>query len=129
MRAGCVGCLMAVMLVAGCDDHVFEAHSSGGGEVPEGGYEATWDGVQNFFIDHCDTCHETTSPVLRPTIEAEIAAGGGPNVVPGDSGASKLWLSVSHSNGATPMPFGSSEPLPDEAILHIQTWIDDGAAL
>jgi len=122
-----------LLIGVGCDDHVFPTHAA---EVPEGGYEATWDGVQLFVADNCHTCHFDGGPggfVIEDRVEAELLGtatddGLATMVVPGDADASALWQSVSFLGPASAMPPGGV-PLDDEAIGHIETWILDGAAL
>ena len=74
-------------------------------------YEPTWDGVQELFEDHCDSCHPATNGL-------DLRAGIDAYVVPGDSAASDLWISVSGQSLSTMMP--PSGILDPASVAHVQ---------
>lgn len=127
MRGGRWALLGAFWMLVGCDDHLFPAGA--GGEVPDGGYPADWEGVSLFFADHCEACHAATAPILPDAVEADVQDGAGALVVAGDPDASRLWQSIAHEGTAVPMPFGQPDPLPADVIEPIRVWIADGALL
>ncbi len=81
-------------------------------------YTADWDGMEAFFVDHCDSCHPTTNSI-------DLRAGIDSYVVAGDPDASSLWESVQALSISTMMP--PSGRLPDETIAHVEEWIQAGA--
>ncbi|MFT4627489.1 MAG: hypothetical protein ACI8PZ_006173 [Myxococcota bacterium] len=115
-----------LLLLVGCDDHVFPTGEGGG---PSEGYTEDWEGVQLFLGDTCLAgCHEQLEPVMPAAIEDDLLGGLGELVVPGDSAASLLWQAIDQSGNATPMPIGQPR-LSDDTILHVKAWIDAGAEL
>jgi hypothetical protein len=81
-------------------------------------YDPTWDGMQAFFGDHCDSCHPATNGIeLRDTLDTYV--------VPGDPENSRLWISVTGQSLSTMMP--PSGRLPQETIEHVEAWIQAGA--
>jgi hypothetical protein len=119
---------MLALLSAGCDDTLFGI-SEGEPGAPK--YEATWGGVEGFFVQRCDSCHPSLNPLdLHVDIAADIEQGTGSYVVAGDPEASYLWQLV--NGDLLPdliMPLGLSEPLPESEIGHIQEWITNGAVI
>jgi hypothetical protein len=129
--------LVLVVALASCDDPESEPEV----EVEVETYDATWQGVQLLFDDHCVRCHDGTNTFgLASEIEAELVEAGtttggttgtagsqGGLVVPGDPDASRLWQSVS---GVSLFPMPMDAGLLDiETIDSIRVWIESGAAL
>ncbi len=86
-------------------------------------------GVRALLIDQCLKCHggaTTKGEFDLATREALLEdRGEGPAVLPGDSGNSRLYRMVAHSEKPG-MP-AKAPRLPDEAIGKIADWIDAGA--
>ena len=124
---------LAALLWTGvaCDDTVFPARTHGTGAT----YAPTWDGTTAFMADNCEACHSGsagTTPTMPDAIAADITAGTGRFVVPGDASRSLLWQMLDPTTvpAGEPgvMPFGSAG-LPSSTIAPIQQWIDAGASL
>lgn len=113
-----------VLLLLGCDDHLFPAGMS----VSEGGYEPTWDGVQLLMSDAgCLGCHAALEPILPSAIEDDLAQALGALVVPGEPENSLLWRVLMYEEGLVGMP--PSGPLAQDQIAAVEQWILDGAPL
>src|SRR5688572_1666941 len=90
-------------------------------------YAADWAGMEQFFTDHCDSCHPSLNSIeLHADVRADVESGAGVYVVAGDPDASLLWRSVSGVH-TSPMPPG--DQLPETTICHVEQWIADGAPL
>lgn len=104
--------------------------SGGTGDTGGPAYDATWTGVQELFVDHCDRCHPSMQYVdLHVDIAADVTSAAGYYVVPGDPDNSVLWQLVS-----APSPFQSAMPydtglLPLATVDPIREWIAAGAPL
>ena len=89
--------------------------------------------VAPVLVEHCSGCHDATQPesnLSMATLERLLRGGrGGPSVVSGRGGESLL---VKKLKGAgvegQRMPLGK-QPLPDDVIKTIETWIDQGIKL
>jgi hypothetical protein len=115
--------LTALLMSTGCDDTIFSASSAES-------YEPTWEGVEEFFVDHCDSCHPSLQGIdLHSDVENELAGDSAYYVVPGDPDSSRLWTIISDPNDEFLMPFGEAEPLPDTTIDHVREWIENGGEL
>jgi uncharacterized membrane protein len=109
---------VAMMLLACGGDGESTPTADTGATTAPAGYTADWDGVQNLFADHCDSCHPATNGIdLRADIDTYV--------VPGDPDASRLWESLQAQSISTMMP--PSGKLPDEDIAHVEAWILAGA--
>ena len=119
----CVG----LLALAGCDDHTFPLI----GEDGNVGYTPDWTGAQQFFGDHCESCHPSLNdPDLVEAVAADIVDGTGRYVVPGDPQSSELWLVITDQSDQWPiMPLAAAQPLPDEVVQPIADWIAAGAPL
>ncbi|MBA2319875.1 MAG: hypothetical protein H0V89_01860 [Deltaproteobacteria bacterium] len=133
--------------LVGCGDK--DAEDTGGGDtdvadtdtVPDtdlpyvtpifGPYEPTWAGVEQMFVDHCDSCHPAQQGIdLHVAIHDDVANDVKYYVVPGNSAAS--FLNKAISGAMLPlflMPYNRTEPLPGSEIDHVAAWIDAGAPL
>lgn len=81
-------------------------------------YAPTWDGVQELFADHCDSCHPTTNGIdLRASIDTYV--------VPNDPDASRLMTALRAESISTMMP--PSGRLPDVQVTTVEEWILQGA--
>jgi hypothetical protein len=81
-------------------------------------YEASWEGVQQLFVDHCDSCHPATNSVdLRANIDTYVIAG--------NPESSRLWEALIGVSLSTMMP--PSGRLPAETIAPVEAWILAGA--
>lgn len=136
MNRSVCGCVLAVALGAGCDDHIVGPQAQPGyfEDPPE--YQATWLGVKTFFADSCDSCHndaEIGRFDLTEAIEIELSSDLAEEdlyyVVPGDPEESVLWQTLTGRGAVTLMPFGSAVPLPEQTVIHVHEWIDQGARL
>ena len=113
-----------VVLLLGCDDHVFPA----GPPVSEDGYEASWDGVQLLMSDMgCLDCHVALEPILPEDLEDDIIGSLGTYVVPGEPENSLLWRVLVYEEGLVGMP--PTVPLERDLIAPVEQWILDGAPL
>lgn len=114
-------CLLPLLL-AGCDDHLFP-------KVAEDSYDPDWGGMQRLMADHCVACHSTQLPILPDAVEADVLAGGGTWVTPGDPTVSEFYLVMVHDSATySPMPF-AEEQLPVGVTDAVADWILDGALL
>jgi hypothetical protein len=78
--------------------------------------------VKPILSNHCLSCHSNgTAASLGANIRLEGYADVKARV---DDG--RLWGSISHSGGFSPMPKGSSK-LNDCKLTIVQKWIEDGA--
>ena len=95
-----------------------------GPPAPE--YEATWTGVQQLFVDHCDRCHPAQQGLDLHTAIPYDAGYYQRLVKPGDPDSSVLWLVVS---GGTilEMPLDTGL-LPLPTVQPIHDWIAAGAS-
>jgi hypothetical protein len=115
--------LYAVPVLASCDDTVFIP--------PPQIYDPDWDGVTDMIEDNCVVCHGEgagTEPVLPDAFLADVLAGDGEFVVPGDPSASLFWRVISGElvdGDFAQMPLG--RPLPDVSVAHVKVWIEAGA--
>lgn len=86
--------------------------------------------VRQILTQNCVKCHggEKTKGEFDLTTRDGLLHPGaeGPNVVPGNSNASRLMKLIRHEDDPG-MP-SKAEPLPAEAIAKIAAWIDSGAA-
>ena len=113
-----------VLVLLGCDDHLFPA----GHSVSDDGYEATWDGVQRLMSDAgCLDCHAALEPILPNAVEDDIMQGSGVFVVPGEPENSLLWRVLMYEEGLVGMP--PAGPLDQDQIAPVEQWILDGAPL
>ncbi len=112
---------VAIVFAAGCDDHLFNSPEV---EVT-GTIDASWAGMEVFFEAHCDTCHVSIAPDLHVDIPADIDAGTGTYVVPGDPDASKLWQVLLFAPGVPGMP--ATGQLDEASIAPVEAWILAGA--
>ncbi len=112
--------LLTVLLACAGDSTSKDTAAGTGdtGSVAAPTYEASWDGVQAMFAEHCDSCHPTTNGIdLRASIDTYV--------VPGDLEASDLWDAVGGTSISTMMP--PSGRLPSESVAHVEDWILAGA--
>lgn len=89
--------------------------------------------IAPLLVDNCNGCHldaTQTRGGLRMDTFAELMRGGasGPAIEPG-RGASSLLVRKLRGEEGNRMPAGGREPLSDEEIALISTWIDQGASL
>jgi len=90
-------------------------------------YDATWAGVEQLFVDSCDSCHPATNGIdLHADITADIASGSGAYVIAGDPDNSLLWKVIGTSTLSF-MP--TTGQLPTETVDHVRVWIEDGAVV
>lgn len=129
MRSWLVLALVAVVVV-GCS----ESGENGGGAPADSaapvdsGAIAFADAVAPIFQERCAKCHieDSKSGLSLDSLENTLAGGKkGPDVVPGDSASSPLYLMVAGMAEKRMPPKG--EPLSDEQIATIKQWIDAGA--
>jgi hypothetical protein len=115
----------AIVLLAGCDDHLFPALAGSSG--------SDWCGILD---ESCVSCHSAAGKAGGLDLETDahaalvdVASSAGPVlVVPGDPDASFLMAKLEGELAAGqggPMP--PSGPLPAEQIELIRQWIADGA--
>jgi cytochrome c553 len=88
--------------------------------------------IRPIFVSHCYTCHSAdTNPSggLRVDDRNGLLTGGnsGPAVVAGDPEKSLLLRRVAHKDEKRRMP-KEGEPLTEQQIADLTTWIKDGAA-
>ncbi len=86
--------------------------------------------VRPVLVKYCYECHAEGEKIkggLRVDYKDGLVHGGdsGPALVPGDAGASLLYLAVSYEDPDYEMP--PKERLPDEIIGDIRKWIEMGA--
>jgi uncharacterized membrane protein len=113
-----------LVLATACDDHLFPS-----APVEVGSCDATWASVEALFQAECVSCHPTvSSPDLLVDIPDDIASGAGDYVVAGDPEGSLLYKSLT-GDGAVLMPFGATDPLPDETLTCVYDWIANGATV
>ena len=112
----------SLVLAVGCDDHIFPGE---GGE--EEGFTADYDGVQEFFALHCETCHPAVQPFELSQLEDDITNGTEQWVVAGDAAGSEIWQRVANTGEAPVMP--PTGALAQDQVSHIQEWINAGASL
>lgn len=116
--------IVPLLVLGACDDHLFPSVA-----VEAGACEPTWSGMEAIFVAHCDSCHPAvSSPDLHADISAEAAAGGGAYLLPGDPEGSLLYQ-VFEGVDAILMPFGATEPLPEETRACVYDWIANGAVV
>ena len=110
--------MIAVMILLACGG---DADSNDGSPTADTGpvvYEATWDGVQQLFADHCDSCHPATNGIdLRASIDTYVVAN--------DPDASRLMIALRAESISTMMP--PSGRLPDAQVDAVEAWILAGA--
>jgi hypothetical protein len=86
------------------------------------------DDVQPILREHCQSCHRGSRARngLQLKTSKGIFSGGssGAAVVPGDSSASLLYLVIAHEKSPNMPP--DEDRLPDELLVTIRTWIDEG---
>lgn len=86
--------------------------------------------IQPILQQACYPCHgpEQTMAELRLDVKGLALRGGvsGPVIVPGNSQESRLVKRILGLGGEARMPFGR-DPLSEEQIARIRTWIDQGA--
>jgi hypothetical protein len=86
--------------------------------------------IESLLVASCSSCHSGSQAAgnLRLDSLAEMAKGGtsGPAVIPGNAGASPLFLRVVTSDRALRMPLAVA-PLGAEKIDLLKSWIDNGA--
>lgn len=91
-------------------------------------YSSDWDGVQQMFTDHCDSCHPSQNGFdLRMRISEDVSGQVMDYIVPGDPSASRLWNLITPSDLTFPMP--PSGHLPADQTAHVAEWIQAGAAI
>ena len=123
--------LMASLLV-GCDDTIFEAHSSEGGGTDETGY----DGAVEIIEASCLTgCHDASGQAGGLDLETDFCgstvgvpslAYSGNLIEAGDSASSVLYLKRAGAEGVGGvMPISGA--LDDASVAVIGDWIDSGA--
>src|SRR5688572_24908973 len=88
--------------------------------------------IQPIFEQYCAECHGRSKAraQLRLHTPDWIRKGGqsGPAVVPGRSHSSELMRRVLDPNDDDRMPL-DADPLPQETIARLRTWIDAGAPM
>lgn len=127
--------LLALPLIAACDDYVLLNPGSTDTAVPADG----WCGVQQIFHDDCITCHSTSGALGDLDLETDpytalvgvpaAADGALTLVIAGDPDNSFLVQKIEGTQGASlggQMPAGT--PLPQSSIDLIRKWITDGAS-
>jgi cytochrome c553 len=85
--------------------------------------------VRPVLVQHCYACHgpEKQKGGLRLDTRAGVTAGGdgGPVVVPGKPGASRLVVAVRHTDPDLKMP--PDKPLGKEQVAALEKWVELGA--
>lgn len=84
--------------------------------------------VAPIIQERCATCHieDSKGGLSLDSLENALAGGKkGPDIIPGDSASSPLYLMVAGQAEKRMPPKG--EPLSDEQIATIKQWIDAGA--
>jgi len=89
--------------------------------------------VAPVLVEHCSGCHDATQPesnLSMATLERLLRGGrGGPPIVSGRGGESLLVKKLKGAGAeGQRMPLGK-QPLPDDVIKTIETWIDQGIKL
>ena len=89
--------------------------------------------VRPILVNHCYNCHSDAfkeAGGLRVDIGIAIFAGGndGPVIIPGHPEQSLLIKKVKSTDPKKRMPQESKEPLSNEEIATLETWIAKGAA-
>ena len=121
--------LIAALVVAGCS-----GPTGGSSSSDATGPESTADSVtfasavQPIFQERCAKCHIQGSKgdLSLESRESTLAGGEeGSDIVPGDSAGSLLYQMVSGQAEKRMPPKG--DPLSDDEIATIQSWIDAGA--
>ena len=119
---------MLALLTAGCSQPAPSAPDAAGGAAPAG--QATFAAsVQPIVSQRCAKCHVEESKGRYSLASLESALAGGKNgasvVVPGNSAESLLFKMVSGTAEKRMPPKG--DPLSEQEIATIKTWIDSGA--
>ncbi len=87
--------------------------------------------IRPVLADRCYGCHSSKlkSPmgglVLDTKAGVKKGGNGGPIVVPGDPGASRLWKALTYNETELRMP--PTGKLPDDKIAAFESWIKAGA--
>jgi hypothetical protein len=87
--------------------------------------------IRPVLADRCYGCHSSKlkSPmgglILDTKAGVKKGGNGGPIVVPGDPGASRLWKALTYNETELRMP--PTGKLPDDKIAAFETWIKAGA--
>ena len=125
---------LSFMLLTGCDDAVFEGHSSESSGTDETGYAGTVDIVTNSCLSGC---HDAASQAGGLDLETDFCGSTvgvaslsysdvGNIIEAGDSASSVLYLKMSEAEGVGGgMPIGGA--LDAEPIAVVGDWIDAGA--
>jgi len=127
-----VALVLASALVAGCDDTLFGVPIGGDGGPVEPAYEVSFRGVEDMWAAHCQACHPAVNAFVLDDVVADVAAGGGAYLQPGDPGASMFWrLIAAERIDGDPrvMPDGTPTGLRPAEREHVRLWILDGAPI
>jgi len=119
---------LLLVACAGDKDPTTDTPPAATGETgtPVQTYEATWDGVQQLFVDHCDRCHPAQQGIDLH-VDVPYDAGYYQRLVkPGEPDKSVLWLVVS-GGSVLEMPLDTGL-LPIETVQAIHDWIEAGAS-
>src|SRR5580700_2822574 len=87
--------------------------------------------IRPVLADRCYGCHSSKLKTPMGGLVLDTKAGvrkggnGGPIVVPGDPGASRLWKALTYNETELRMP--PTGKLPDDKIAAFETWIKAGA--
>ncbi len=81
------------------------------------------DNVLPILATNCNGCHSTdNAPILGAGIILDTYAG-----VKGMVDAERLWGTINHLEGFSPMPKGSTETIDQCFLDQIKSWLDAGA--
>ena len=119
-RSGLWVVVGALLVIVGCDDHIFPSGA-------ESEYTEDLAGVELLFEQHCEACHPSLNAFDLSVMEADIQNNTGTYVVPFDASSSQFWQRLVGEGGYNIMPPGAG--LPMEQIAHVEAWIDAGASL
>src|SRR5262249_38822300 len=87
--------------------------------------------VRPVLAEHCYSCHSAGAKKLKGGLRVDGRAllltggDGGPSLVPGDTGKSKLIEAVRYKNPDLQMP--PKGKLPDAAVRDLEAWVKAGA--
>jgi hypothetical protein len=90
----------------------------------------TYDSIrQAIFVPRCVQCHDAGKEAEDVRLIPYELLMSSPRelVLPGNADESRLWVSVNRKDKKRMPPPGEGDPLSDEELIAIRTWIDQGA--
>ena len=111
-RSGLWVVVGALLVIVGCDDHIFPSGA-------ESEYTEDLAGVELLFEQHCEACHPSLNAFDLSVMEADIQNNTGTYVVPFDASSSQFWQRLVGEGGYN-IKLGPISPLIQSVAAHVR---------